>query len=115
MERYLTKNALVRSLDQGRTVEQWLGVRTENGVQILKWLSIEHDEDDREGQSTILRISEVLDDGGPDFHDIYEFTPYDANAEFGVTKTFGTPEEALQYAIRNEGADEQRFVGDGVI
>jgi len=59
------------------------------------------------------RIREVLDDGGPGFYDVYEFTPYDANAEFGVEFTFDSPEEALDYAVRNLGADPGRFVGDG--
>jgi len=115
MDRYLTKNGLERSLEQGRTVEQWLGARIENGVRVLKWLSIEHDEDDREGCTTIVRVSEVLDEDGPDFYDIYEFTAYDADAEFGVTKTFDTPQDALRYALTNVGADELKFVPRGMI
>jgi len=111
MERYLTRNALERSLEQGRTVEQWLGVRTENDHRILKWLSIERD---RAGH-TILRISEVLDEGGPGLYDVYEFTPYDSNAEFGVELSFDSPEQALDHAIRNLGADPQKFVDDGVV
>ena len=114
-DRYLTPNGLERALTQGRTVEQWLGARTEKGIRVVKWLSIEHDEDDREGTTTIVRVSEVVDDGGPDFIDIYEFTSYDANAEFGVVTKFDTPQEALQYALTNVGADELKFVPRGVI
>ena len=115
MERYLTRNGLERSLEQGRTVEQWLGARSENGFRVLKWMSIERENDRGYGTSTILRIREVLDDGGPEFCDVYEFTPYDAEAEEGIQIPFDTPEQALEHALTNLGADPLRFVGEGVV
>ena len=46
---------------------------------------------------------------------MYEFTPYDAEAEFGVEQTFETPEEALEYAMSKLGADPTRFTGEGMV
>jgi hypothetical protein len=109
--RYLTPSGLERALASGRIVEQWLGARREDDFRVIKWLSIERDRDG----STVLRVCEVLDDGGPDFQDVYEFTPYDAEAEFGTTQTLGTPEEALEYAISKLGADVNRFTGEGMV
>lgn len=109
--RYLTPNGLERALVAGRTVEQWLGARREGELRVLKWLSIERERDG----STVLRIREVLDDGGPNFHDVYEFTAYDAEAEFGTIHTFATPEEALEYATSKLGADVNRFTGEGMV
>ncbi len=110
-DRYLTQNGLERALTQGRSVEQWLGVRREGHFRVLKWLSIERHRDD----GVVLRVREVLDDGNPDFLDVYEFTPYDAEAEFGVESTFATPQEAVQYALDRVGANPDRFVGQGMI
>ena len=62
-----------------------------------------------------LRVREVLDDGHPGFLDGYEFTPYDAETEFGVEHTSSTPEEALEFAISNLGADPHRFTGEGMV
>jgi hypothetical protein len=110
--RNLTPSGLERARAAGRTVEQWLGARRrEDDFRVIKWLSIERDRDG----STVLRVREVLDDGGPDFQDVYEFTPYDAEAEFGTTQTFGTPEGALEYAISKLGADVNRFTGEGMV
>jgi len=109
--RYLTPNGLERSLAAGRTVEQWLGVRREGDLRVLKWLSIERE---RNG-STTLRVCEVLDDGHPGFFDVYEFTPYDADAEFGTTQTFAAPDEALEYATSMLAAKPDRFMGEGLV
>jgi hypothetical protein len=109
--RYLTPSGLERSLAAGRTVEQWLGVRREGDFCVLKWLSIERD---CEGSVT-LRVREVLDDGHPGFLDVYEFTPYDAEAEFGTEHTFPTAQDALEYATSSLGADANRFTGEGMV
>ena len=109
--RYLTPNALERSLVAGRTVEQWLGARREGDEWVLEWVSIERERDGR----TLLRVCEVLDEGGPDFYDVYEFTPYDWEAEFGVEHLFDTPVEALEYATSKLGADPNRFTGQGIV
>ena len=110
-QRYLTPSGLERALIAGRTVEQWLGARSEGDFRVLKWLSIERERDGR----TVLRICEVLDEGLPDFFDVYEFTPYDSNAEFGIEQTFDTPQEALEYAKAHVGANLDRFVGEGLV
>jgi len=110
-DRYLTTNGLERALNQGRTVEQWLGVRTEGEFTVLKWLSIEHHRDG----SVVLRVREALDEGNPEFLDVYEFTPFDAEAEFGIETIFATPQEAFEYALDHLGANPHRFVGQGVI
>jgi hypothetical protein len=46
---------------------------------------------------------------------VHEFTPYDAEAEFGTEHTFSTPEEALEYATSNLGANPNRFTGEGMV
>ena len=110
-DRYLTPDALERALSAGHDIEQWLGARIEGPWRILKWLSIEHG---RDGTAT-LRISEVLDDGRPDFIDIYEFTPYDAEAEDGVTYQLHDARSALECAISQHGASLDRFVNQGLV
>jgi hypothetical protein len=62
-----------------------------------------------------LWVCEVLDDGHPGFLDVYEFTPYDVEAEFGTTQTFAAPDEALEYATSSLGADPNRFTGEGMV
>jgi hypothetical protein len=106
---YLTRNGLERALEQGRTVEQWLGTRVEGGDGVLKWLSIERLRTGR----TIVRLVEVLDEGNPHFLDVYEFTPYDADADLGVIHEFDSPDDALEYAVVHLGADSDRFVNEG--
>ena len=39
----------------------------------------------------------------------------DAEAEFGTERTFSTPDEALEFAISNLGADPHRFTGEGLV
>jgi len=111
VDRYLTRNGLERSLAAGRTVEHWFGVRREGDVCVLKWLNIERARDG----STRLRVREVLDDGHRGFLDVYEFTPYDAEAEFGTERAFSSSEEALEYATSRLGANPDRFMGEGLV
>ena len=111
MNRYLTDNGLARALEGGRNIEQWLGARDENGTIVLRWLGIEHK---RDGTAT-LRINDVLDDGRDDFIDVYEFNPYDWDAEDGVTYHFETPAAALECAMSKWGARRDRFVNEGLV
>jgi hypothetical protein len=111
-DRYLTRDALDRALAAGRDVEQWLGPRKEGDLTLLRWLTIEHEAD---GTAT-LRVSDVFDEGDPDFLNVYEFAPYDPeDAQFGVTKTFLNAYDALAYAVDRLGADPQRFVNQGFV
>jgi len=66
MNRYLSQYALELALANGWTVEQWLGVRTEGALRVLKWISIERELDGR----SIVRLVEVIDIGGPEFIDV---------------------------------------------
>ena len=110
-DRYLTIDGLHRALEQGRTVEQWLGARNEGRFRVLKWLRIERN---RKGE-TILRVQEVLDEGSPTFLDVYEFTPYDAEAEDGLVIPFANAQEALDYSVVNLSATRDKFVREGEI
>jgi hypothetical protein len=38
-----------------------------------------------------------------------------AEADFGTTQTFATPDEALEYATSRLGADPNRFTGEGMV
>src|SRR3989442_9052669 len=96
-ERYLTRDALDRALQAGRDA--------------LKWLVIEHE---RDGGAT-LRVREVLDVGRDDLMDVYEFAPYDWEAEDGITMQFPSPQAALEYATSEYGANPGRFVNQGVV
>lgn len=110
-ERYLTRNGLERALAAGRNVEQWLGERREGDGRVLQWLSIEHGKDGR----VVVRVCEVWDNGGPEFLDVYEFTSYDAEHEFGVEHPFEDAESALRFATSTLGADLDHFVNEGII
>jgi len=110
-DRYLTENGLARALQGGRNVEQWLGARDESGTIVLRWGGIEHK---RDGTAT-LRVSDVLDDGRDDFIDVYEFSPYDWDAEDGATYPFDTPWSALECAVSKWGARRDRFVNEGLV
>lgn len=111
VDRYLTEDGAIRALEQGRTIEQWLGARVESAVTVLKWLSIERE---RNGQ-TLVRLREVFDEGGAELLDVYEFRPYDVEAEEGIETHFGNWKEALQYSVVHLGADPCRFVNEGIV
>ena len=108
---YLSQNALARCLEQGRTVEQWLGTRVERGDEVLKWASIER----LRAGNTIVRVLEVWNEGNPDFLDVYEFTPYDADAESGTVVECDSSEQALQYVLSRLGGNREHFVQRGGI
>ena len=110
-DRHLTESGLARALQGGRNVEQWLGARDESGTIVLRWVGIEHK---RDGTAT-LRINDVLDDGRDDFIDVYEFSPYDWDAEGGATCLFDTPWAALECAVSKWGARRDRFVNEGLV
>lgn len=110
MARHLSASEAERVLNAGRSIEQWLGARVEGADRVLKWLLLAVENDG--GYS--VTVFEVLDNGGPEFLDVYEFSPLDVDQPYGVTTTFKDARGALAFAI-GAGADPGRFVNAGIV
>lgn len=99
------------NLSLGKSVEQWLGFRVENGYRVISWLSIVNT---REG-SYRLWHHESFDDGSDDFIDVYEFERYHPDLEDRNIKTFDTYLEALEASYQVYNAQPGKFVSSGMI
>src|SRR5687767_12872401 len=97
---YLLPGQVELELRNDRAVEQWLGHVAASGGRILRWLRVEPD---RSGHFSVALL-ECFDDGNPNYLDIYAFEPTDPDALGGVIDTFGDPESAVAFAIRERGA-----------
>jgi hypothetical protein len=111
MARHLSAAEAERALNAGRSIEQWLGARVEGADRVLKWVQLTVEKD---GGGYSVTVFEVLDDGGPEFLDVYEFSPLDADQPYGVTTTLKDARGALEFAI-GAGADPCRFVNAGIV
>jgi hypothetical protein len=56
--------------------------------------------------------SAVIDDGNEDLLDVYEFTPYDSDAEIGVLHEFPSADAGLEFAMNQLGAVDDKFVNE---
>jgi hypothetical protein len=110
MRRHLSAAEVERMLTYGRSVEQWLGAHAAAGERIVRWVRLDAE---RSGVYSVT-LFEVFDDGGPDFIDLYEFSPADADRPDGATRAFSEARAALELA-RTLGADLDRFVNAGVV
>jgi hypothetical protein len=95
----------------GHDLEQWLDVREEADITVIRWLGIEHSRD----ELVTLRHCEVIDDGNENVIDIYEFTPWEADCDFGKESIFSSFGDACRYAVAEYGAKADGFVARGVI
>lgn len=68
--RYLTIEEAVSALNREKEVEVFLGGFNENGEKFIRWASFSKQEGKFKGA-----LWEVVDEGGPEFFDVYSFSP----------------------------------------
>jgi hypothetical protein len=109
--RHLTPSEAREALRNGRAIEQWLKHWIENGDRLIRWMRIHRDPSEGYG----LTVFDVIDEGSETFLDLYEFHALDPDEPYGQVKYFQEWENAWEAAIKNQGADEEKFVSDGMI
>ena len=60
-------------------------------------------------------LFELIDGGSPEFADVHTFEPLDPDFPDGVIRSFGTADEAIDFATGSLGASDHSFVNVGVI
>lgn len=108
---YLEQEQLKSNLNLGKSVEQWLGTETGNEYIIIKWLRVDKEAD---GNYTVTYI-ECFDEGNEDFADVYEFSTLDPDYPFGITSSFSSIADAIDFSVENYGASYSKFVSEGMI
>lgn len=111
MMNYLNLEQLKSILIVGKAIEQWLGYSNEEDYIILKWIRI----DPEKGGHFTVSYFESFDEGNIDFVDIYEFSTLDPDVPFGISNTFSTIEEAINFSIKEYNAALDKFVSAGMI
>jgi hypothetical protein len=121
VRRYLSLSEVKAALRQGRGVEQLIGFGAPvDGRATLTyvWLS---------GGSRVRgRIERCFDDGSPSFFDVGGFQDVDDDADDtwdpfsgpppdDGTRSFDSPEAAIEWARSECGASDERWVNEGVI
>ncbi|WP_426792344.1 hypothetical protein [Sphingobacterium sp. WOUb80] len=111
MIQYLTDDQIRTRLRLGKSVEQWLDDVQEDDYTILKWLSIDKEND----ESFSVAYFECFDEGDEDFMDIYAFSLIDPDEPFGVIHTFPSIVDALEFATFTYKASSNRYISTGMI
>lgn len=107
----LNLTQIVDQLNAGRAVEQWLGATQKESYGTIRWLRI-----DRESDGTFsLAAFESFDDGSSELLDVYSFEAIDPDHPNGEIAEFTSLEDALKCARERHGADDDNYVGDGMI
>jgi hypothetical protein len=109
--KHLVKQDLIPLLNQGKSLEQLLPGREEQGVTVIEFVRIERS---RKGDFVATHF-EVSDDGSPDFLDVYEFSAIDPDEPFGKSSSFPDASSAIDYSCEKLGASTDRFVLGGLI
>jgi hypothetical protein len=109
--RHLNEAEARAAVSRGALIEQWLGSEERDGETVLRYVRVELE------RSGGLRVTyhEVIDDGGADFFDVYEFTPADPDEPDGVSSFFTDIDAAFQHCTDCYQARVDRFVNAGVI
>jgi hypothetical protein len=109
MGRYLTDGQLRTRLAQGRVVDQ--AIRSE-GEGLFSWVSISRSDD-----GLTVRLHRVVDEGSPEYLDVYAFSAADPDDEFNEGRLLDTTsdvDDALAIA-KAAGAEPGRWVAEGTI
>jgi hypothetical protein len=107
--RFLTRMFAVTALRRGRPIEQFLGGIEAGERQGIRWISLSPGS---EGISVYLH--EVEDIGSDTFWDLTEFPPLNPDDETrGLIGVATTPEEAIEVAEHDLGADPGKWVSHG--
>jgi len=104
--RYLSTIEANIKLKQNKTIEIFLGGFISNLTKCIRWVSITQKED-----SIVAEIWEVLDEGSPNYLDVYSFSSL--SSEFKPTKiiTGNTLEEILDKL----NLTDSKLVNQGII
>ncbi|NQX43247.1 hypothetical protein SAMN05421820_1166 [Pedobacter steynii] len=108
---FLQNEQLRTNLSLGRKVEQWLGYKQEDSYIILRWISLEKEDN---GEFSVAYI-ESFDEGNEDFIDVYEFSTLDPDEPLGIINTFSTLDEAIDFSLDEYGAEIDNFINAGMI
>ncbi|GAB7184589.1 hypothetical protein ATKI12_4420 [Kitasatospora sp. Ki12] len=110
--RHLTRSFAVGALRRGTQIEQFLGAFEHEGRQALRWLALGPG---REGIT--IYLSEVEDVGSTTYSAVDDFPSIDPddNTWGKVIATKSTPEEALDLAENELGAQPGRWVNEGLV
>ncbi len=111
MIKYLTKEQLFSILRMGKVVEQWLGPTHEDGFTFLKWFRVEKEKT----KNYSVAYFESFDEGNADFADLYEFSPLYPDKPYGEINSFKSIDQALEFAVNQYHASEDKFVPEGMI
>jgi len=104
--RHLTRSFAVGALRRGKQIEQFLGGFDHDGRQALRWIALGPG---REGIT--IYLSEVEDAGTAN----YSAIDFDDETWGKAIATKATPEEALDLAESELGAQSGRWVNEGVV
>ncbi|MFD1469378.1 hypothetical protein ACFQ48_14195 [Hymenobacter caeli] len=111
MTLYLTPQELLARVHIGKPVEQWLSYVREADYTVIKWIVIDHEEN-----QFSLTYLESFDEGDEEFYDVHEFSVTDPEDEpYGTTHLFDSVEAAVTFAIENYGASADKFVAFAMI
>jgi hypothetical protein len=107
--RYLTPAFAITALRRGRQIEQFLGGIQAGERRGIRWISLSP------GRESIgVYLHEVEDVGTDTFWDLTEFPPLDPDDETrGLVTVVTAPEEAIEVAEHDLGADHARWVNQG--
>ncbi|GEM_PF-3350173 len=107
MPRHLPADEVGSALRRGKTVEQFVGLRTDASGSRVCWLEIRPVRDAFEAHRF-----DVVDHGAPDSLDVYAWVDGDAEQESSM---FATPEAAIEFTIKHWAADSLKWVNQGVL
>ena len=108
---YLTDDQIRTRLRLGKSIEQWLGDVQDDDYTILKWLSIDKEND----ESFSVAYFESFDKGNEVCLDIYAFSLIDPDTPFGVIHTFPSIADALEFAEVTYKASPNKYTSAGMI
>ena len=108
---YLSKENLVQILERSGAIEQLLEPKHEGDGMVVRFVRIERNR----SEEFVATLLEVFDVGTPDFLDMYEFEAVDPNLPYGDAHSFSSASEAIEFACDEIGANDEKFLGNGMI
>lgn len=108
---YLDDRQLTSYLSLSKSVEQWLGVLSQDDYTIVRWVRIDRE---KNGNYNVSYF-EVFDEGNVEFLDVYEFSAVDPDEPYGKIDTFSNYDEALSFSFDVYNCKNDKFVNAGLI
>ncbi|MCS3556152.1 MULTISPECIES: hypothetical protein [unclassified Sphingobacterium] len=111
MKKYLSEKQIIKNLQQGKAIEQWIGITQCDGYVVIKWLRIQKEK----YQNFSVMYFEAYDDRNEDNADIYKLRLLNLEEPFGVIETFALINTAILYATLAYDASDLKYVCAGDI